>query len=182
MPRFCPNCGKQIDINNIFCLYCGKKIPEGAKHPPRREYMRQEPRYPVPPPTPYPVPYHRSYTPFHPTQQASIGDRCFALIFDNCISYSISFVSCFIICIPLGFTYDCIKDGIRDGRSFGKGAMHLRVVDFHTGRPATIGQSMIRNCICGGCDTSTSYCCALTDSYGRRIGDKMAGTVVIKDY
>ncbi|MFX1336682.1 MAG: hypothetical protein ACFFCU_17180 [Promethearchaeota archaeon] len=60
--------------------------------------------------------------------------------------------------------------------------MHLRVVDFHTGRPATIGESMIQNCCCGGCDSSTCYFFALMDSYGRRIADKVAGTVVIKDY
>lgn len=184
MKRFCPYCGNQIDSTSIYCLYCGKKIPEGARDPKKEEYWKPQTVYPTPPTTPYPSPPRPRYQQraFHPTQQATLGDRCFALFIDNCISYSISVVSCLILCIPLGYAYDCIKDGIREGRSFGKGGMHLRVVDFRTGRPATIGQSMIRNCLCGSCDSSTCYCFAIMDSNGRRIGDKIAGTVVIKDY
>ncbi len=74
-----------------------------------------------------------------------------------------------------------IKDSIRDGQSIGKSLYRLRVIDFHSGIPATIGQSFIRNWICCWLDAITCYLVALTDDDGRRIGDHMAGTVVIID-
>lgn len=184
MLRFCPQCGSKVEPNALYCLQCGIKLPVGISKKPVREesYPRQPMGYPPPTTPPLYSPQRYIPKPFHITLQASLGDRCFALFIDNCISYCISLISCMVCCLPLGFFYDFIKDGIRDGQSFGKGMMNLRVVDFQSGRPATIGQSMIRNCFCGSCDSSTCYCFAILDSNGRRIGDKVAGTVVIKDY
>lgn len=179
MKRYCPYCGAHIEPNQVYCISCGGKIPEEIV-----SYAESgKVSYPSPPQPPYQQ-YARRYQPrpFHPTLQASLGDRCFALIIDDCISACISIVSCAVLCLPLGFIYDCLKDGIREGQSLGKGGMNLRVVDFRTGMPATIGQSMVRNCCCGWCDSSTCYIAALFDSNGRRIGDQFAGTVVIKDY
>ncbi|MHA1994219.1 MAG: RDD family protein [Candidatus Hodarchaeales archaeon] len=88
-------------------------------------------------------------------------DRCIASIIDG-----------FLSCIPC---YPLWKDGIRDGQSFGKGMMGLRVVKFSTGRPATITDSCLRNCF---------SCCEpllLITSGRRRFGDYVAGTIVIKD-
>jgi len=94
-------------------------------------------------------------------RQAPCADRCVAYIIDDILS-----------CIPF---YFCIKDGIRDGRSIGKGMMGLRVVKFGTGQPATIVDSCLRNC-CGICP-----CLLLITPGRRRFGDYIGGTIVIKD-
>lgn len=94
-------------------------------------------------------------------RQAPCGDRCVAYLVDGILS-----------CIPC---YACIKDGIRDGRSIGKGMMGLRVVKVSTGQPATIVDSCLRNC-CNLCVP------VLLVTEGRRhVGDFIAGTIVIKD-
>ena len=88
---------------------------------------------------------------------------------DRCVAYIVDYI---LSCIPL---YFCIKDGIRDGQSIGKGMMGLRVVKFDTGQPATIMDSCLRNC-CGLCPPV-----ALITAGNRRVGDYIAGTIVIKD-
>jgi uncharacterized RDD family membrane protein YckC len=107
--------------------------------------------------------------------KAPIGERCIAFFVDSGI-FCVVNVFCYI-----GTVYTCLKDGIREGQSIGKGLMGLRVVDFQTGMPATIGQSLIRNCLCGWLDGCCCYLPALIDQDGRRIGDQVAGTVVILD-
>lgn len=81
----------------------------------------------------------------------------------------------------LGWLYEVGKDYIREGRSIGKGIMGLRVIDFNTGMPATISQSFIRNCVCACVDASCCFLAAIIDEDGRRIGDHVAGTVIIRD-
>ena len=88
-------------------------------------------------------------------------DRCIASIIDGCFN-----------CIPC---YGLWKDGIRDGQSFGKGMMGLRVVNYSTGNPATIMDSCLRN-FCSLCPPVL-----LITSGRRRVGDYIAGTIVIKD-
>ena len=107
--------------------------------------------------------------------KAPMGERCIAYLADSVVAGVISaFVGC-------GCIYTAVKDGIRDGQGLGKGLMNMRVIDFQTGMPATIGQSFIRNC-CPGClDSCCCYLVALIDQDGRRIGDHAAGTVVILD-
>ena len=94
-------------------------------------------------------------------KQAPCADRCVAYLIDDILS-----------CIPF---YFCIKDGIRDGQSIGKGMMGLRVVKLSTSQPATIVDSCLRNC-CGICPILL-----LVTSGRRRFGDLIAGTIVIKD-
>ena len=92
---------------------------------------------------------------------APCTDRCIASLVDDVFNI-----------IPCYFLW---KDGIRDGQSFGKGMMGLRVVKFSTGQPATITDSCLRNCL---------SCCPLLlliTSGRRRFGDYVAGTIVIKD-
>ncbi len=88
-------------------------------------------------------------------------DRCIAYIIDGCCS-----------CIPC---YPLWKDGIRDGQSFGKGMMGLRVVNFTTGNPASIMDSCLRN-FCSCCPPLLLF-----TKGRRRVGDMVAGTIVIKD-
>ncbi|UCG90607.1 MAG: RDD family protein [Candidatus Heimdallarchaeota archaeon] len=167
--RYCPFCGAEVDEDSLYCLNCGKKLPEKPikgvtawETPPTEPYPPAEPAQPVT--------YRPLYQPrpYHPGMKAPMGERCIALIIDDVINY----FCCF---------YNFIKDGIREGQSIGKGLMGMRVVDFQTGMPATIGQSFIRNC-CPGClDGCCCYLVALMDQDGRRIGDQAAGTVVILD-
>jgi hypothetical protein len=173
MAKFCPFCGSEVDQDSIYCLSCGKKLPERVSAPPKRavswETAPTEPSYE--PGYRPPVSYKPIYQPrpYHPSMKAEIGERCIALLVDDFIS---------------GFTcgiYGCFKDGIRDGVSFGKGLFSMRVVDFNTGLPATYGQSLVRNCLCSWLDQCCCYLVAMIDDDGRRIGDQIAGTIVIKD-
>jgi uncharacterized RDD family membrane protein YckC len=102
-------------------------------------------------------------------KQAPCVDRCVASIIDGCVT-SILVITCIG---PL--IYALVKDGIRDGQSFGKGMMGLRVVNFTTGRPATIGSSCLRN-FCALCPPLL-----LVTKGRRRFGDFIGGTIVIKD-
>ena len=88
---------------------------------------------------------------------------------DRCIA---AFIDGFLNCIPC---YGLWKDGIRDGQSFGKGMMGLRVVNFSTGNPASIMDSCLRN-FCSCCPPLL-----LITKGRRRFGDMIAGTIVIKD-
>ncbi|MHA2225155.1 MAG: zinc-ribbon domain-containing protein [Candidatus Hodarchaeales archaeon] len=161
---FCPFCGSSIDEESIYCLNCGKELPKKSKTI----------RGPTPP-TYQPKPSHQvgyrpiyQPRPFHPGMKAPMGERFIALLVDGVITN--------FCCL-----YDPIKDGIREGVSVGKGIMNLRVIDFNTGMPATIGQSIVRNCLCGWLDGCCCYLAAFIDENGRRIGDQVAGTVVILD-
>ncbi|MFW9903179.1 MAG: RDD family protein [Candidatus Thorarchaeota archaeon] len=98
-----------------------------------------------------------------------------ALLADSCIVGGLIYVIC------IGWLYQIGKDYLREGQSFGKGIMGLRVIDFHTGMPATISQSFIHNRLCGCVDASCCCLAAMIDEDGRRIGDHVAGTVVIRD-
>lgn len=171
MTKFCPYCGSEVDPDSIYCLNCGKKLPEKAApsktavswdtapSEPARDVAYQQP-----------TAYKQVYQPrpYHPSMKPDIIERCVALIIDDVINQ--------FCCI-----YGIVKDGIREGQSIGKGLFALRVVDFNSGMPATIGQSFIRNCFPGCVDGCCCYLVALIDEDGRRIGDHMAGTVVIKD-
>ncbi|MHA2103221.1 MAG: RDD family protein [Candidatus Hodarchaeales archaeon] len=92
---------------------------------------------------------------------APLGGRCVAFIVDDFLN----FLPC----------YFCWKDGIRDGQSFGKGLMGLRVIKVSTGAPATVMDSCLRNC-CNLC-----VCVLFIQSERRHVGDLIAGTMVIED-
>lgn len=101
-------------------------------------------------------------------RQAPCADRCVASLIDGVVTSILS-----VVCV--GVCYAFFKDGIRDGQSFGKGLMGLRVVNFTTGQPATLGGSCLRN-LCS--------CCPLllfVTKGRRRFGDLIGGTIVIKD-
>ncbi|MFX1282849.1 MAG: RDD family protein [Promethearchaeota archaeon] len=101
-------------------------------------------------------------------RQAPCADRCVAYIIDGIIT------SCLSIVI-IGACYGLFKDGIRDGQSLGKGMMGLRVVNFTTGNPATLGSSCLRN-LCSCCPILLLF-----TKGRRRFGDFIGGTIVIKD-
>ncbi len=99
------------------------------------------------------------------SRTAPLIDRCIAYVIDGCLSGC----GLVLICYPIW------KDGIRDGRSFGKGFMGLRVVKHGTRRGATITDSCLRNC-CNLC-----ICLLCITSERRHVGDYIAGTVVVRD-
>ncbi|MFX0013772.1 MAG: RDD family protein [Promethearchaeota archaeon] len=173
--RYCPFCGAEVDNDSIYCLNCGKKLPERpVKGVPAWKTTPSEPSF-APRPV-QPITYRPLFQPrpYHPAMKAPCGERAVGYLIDSAISGILSWFA-------IGFVYSCVKDGIREGQSLGKGLMRLRVVDIQTGMPATIGQSFIRNC-CPGClDGCCCYLVALIDQDGRRIGDHAAGTVVILD-
>jgi len=96
---------------------------------------------------------------------APLCDRCIAFLIDDILT------GC-----GLGLIlYPCWKDGIRDGRSFGKGMMGLRVVKYGTRQSATVKDSCVRLC----CNWCACLLCVTGDR--RHLGDYVAGTMVIKD-
>ena len=174
MPKYCPSCGHQTEPDSIYCLNCGKKLSERSFTESRTSW--ETPTQPSRPVTYQRPGYRQLYQPrpFHPSLKAPLAERCIASLIDSFIGGILSY-----ICI--GVFYSCFKDGIREGQSFGKGALNLRVVDYISGTPATLGQSFIRNCVCGWLDAMCCYLPALVSADGRRIGDHIAGTIVILD-
>jgi uncharacterized RDD family membrane protein YckC len=174
MAKYCPSCGHKTEPDSIYCLNCGKKLPEKTFAEPgaRWEAPTQHSR-----PVSYQSPGYKAVyqpRPFHPSMKAPLGERIIASLIDSAIASVLSYV-----CI--GIFYGCFQDGIRDGQSFGKGILNLRVVDYISGTPATLGQSCVRNCICGWVDVMCCYLTVFVSDEGRRIGDQVAGTVVIRD-
>ena len=74
--------------------------------------------------------------------------------------------------------YNLFADGLKDGQSIGKRQLGTRVVDAKTGAPCTYGQSFVRNAfqILGPLDWIFIF-----GEERQRLGDKVAGTVVICD-
>jgi uncharacterized RDD family membrane protein YckC len=96
---------------------------------------------------------------------APCGSRCVAAIVDSFLN----FIPC----------YGCWKDGIRDGQSFGKGLMGLRVIKVHSDSGATCSDSCLRNCTNAICPIG--YCLIFVSDKNQHLGDNIAGTMVIED-
>ena len=78
----------------------------------------------------------------------------------------------------VGFGYFLGRDGLPGGASIGKRIAGVRVVMAGTGDPCTIGRSFLRNGVLmalGAIDLAVPFFRAT----GRRIGDDVAGTVVV---
>lgn len=190
---FCDNCGYELKPDDLFCPSCGKENKNrgpakqvdqsGGSSQPQQTYQQppqqqpsnqpkyqpayQQPGYQAPQ---YGQSVKRAVEAPYNYRIAPCGDRCVAYIIDEFIAG----IGMYLCCVP-GLLYSYFKDGIRDGRSFGKGAMNLRVVNFNTGMPATPMESCVRN-FCSICP-----CWLLVEKNQRRVGDLIAGTIVIKD-
>ena len=81
--------------------------------------------------------------------------------------------------------YTFTKDAHNEGRSIGKRAMKLMVVNVSTGRPCSTGESAMRALITGLVGLVPFIGWAIEPGFvlfaedGRRLGDKAAGTQVI---
>ena len=95
-------------------------------------------------------------------------NRCLAWFIDYLISLPLG-----IICYPLW------KDCYREGRSFGKGAMGLRVVKMDGSQPQCL-DSCLRNC-CMSFPGGLGCLCVFFNEEKRHMGDLIAGTMVVED-
>lgn len=94
-----------------------------------------------------------------------------------------SFAAGFLNLIPFGFLlslpYLLFKDSLSEGSSPGKQSNHLRTIDDATGAPCTKGQSVLRNII-----LMVPFAVVIELFFvifsGRRLGDRLAGTRVIR--
>lgn|GEM_PF-783031 len=141
--------------------------------------------------------------------KAPLGERILAYILDCLIStalalpaiffYVLAFIKiedgseatimiCFVIALLLyllPLVYQFIKDGLGEGQSYGKKIMKLKVVSVNDRTNCTKAISCLRTLI------TYLLCCipfvgwlielivAATDKDGRRLADKVAGTIVI---
>ena len=112
------------------------------------------------------------------------------LLYNNIIETNTLFILYFFISILLfipPIIYPFIKDGMKNGQSFGKRLMGIRVISLDDGMPCTYARSAIRHLI-------TSLLCnvaflgliiepliVLIDDDGRRIADRIANTFVVQD-
>lgn len=74
------------------------------------------------------------------------------------------------------FFYLFLGDGLHEGQSFAKQMLGVRVVDAATGKPCTFGKSFVRNIftILGPIDWIFIF-----GESRQRLGDKVAGTIVV---
>ena len=191
---FCDNCGFELKPEDLFCPSCGKENvnrgpakgtgaqPTYSQPPPPQYQQSQPPQYQQPPQQYQPQYQQPGYQPpqysFNVKRAveapfnyrlAPLGDRCVGYLIDYCICslLSVTYIG--------GCIYWAIKDGIRNGQSFGSGATNIRVVNFNTGMPASPLESCIRN-FCDLC-----VCVAFIEKNQRHVGDLIAGTIGIKD-
>jgi hypothetical protein len=171
---FCPNCGSSIAPEDKFCLNCGQKLTEDFTPAPKAQATPAPAQSgPVtavqPAPYPYAQPAPQAVSPANYIQlKAGMLDRFLALLIDGVL---------YNLCPPLW----CFRDVIPEkGKSFGKSIMSIRVVDYDTGQPITVGQSCVRT-LCLGVLFGIDYLVPLCNEEGRRIGDYLAGTIVLED-
>ncbi len=90
---------------------------------------------------------------------------------NRCIGY---FIDGILSIIPF---YCLWRDAIRDGQSFGKAAMGLRVVKVGGGAPGCLDSCLRNFCMLAPC----GWICILFNDEKRHLGDLIAGTMVIED-
>jgi len=86
-------------------------------------------------------------------------------------------IAVFIGILP-ALWYLLFQDGMPDGQSFGKKGVDTRVIDSTTGKPCSYGQSFIRNLsliVLNWIDWIFIF-----GEKHQRLGDKLAGTMVVK--
>ena len=153
--KYCSECGAVINRKAEICPKCGVRV---AYLPTSVRTITEEP------------------VNMTSIELAGIGERIIAELIDEVVAI-IGFIMIFI---P-GIIYMIIQDGINNGRSVGKKAMGLRVVDYQTGAPCDYTKSFLR--ALGNIIDMwfTLYLIVFLTSEHRGIGDRIAGTIVIKD-
>lgn len=152
--KACPMCGEEIPKDSVQCGVCNEVLsrpgaPKGAS----------------------PDPGQAPYVPAH--WMLRLGSQAADM-----------FVAMLCLLIPIVglipyLLYPLLKDGIGNGRSYGKRANKLLVIDATTGRPCTVGQSFLRN-IMWWIPLVNLVEMVLVVSSGIRLGDRIAGTRVVR--
>ncbi len=122
---------------------------------------------------------------------ASLQARFLGQLLDSLIAFVVILASAFLSAISertagvalfaglaIAVLYLLLSDGFRGGQSYGKRVAKTAVVDAVTKRPCTFGQSLARNLalmVLGVIDWVFIF-----GEKRQRLGDKLAGTVVIR--
>jgi len=169
---------------NSFCHRCGAVLSHGNHFQFERKSLCRDCLYAVDPNSPQLDSQRGAFG-----VQASLERRFFAQMLDGLIAYAFLFVGSFIgalisdgEAVPttlalLGFFgYFLLSDGLPNGQSLGKRALHIRVLDADTGKPCGFGRSFGRNitALVGLFDWVFIF-----GKSRQRLGDRLASTVVV---
>lgn len=120
-------------------------------------------------------------------EYASLSDRLLGQVLDAVIGFAPVLLATFVfratstfywIAFAWMLWYYFFADGLVGGQSFGKRAATIRVISEATGEPCTFGQSFARNLLLyllGPIDWIF-----IVGEKHQRLGDRLAGTVVIQ--
>lgn len=91
-----------------------------------------------------------------------------------------------VICYILPMAYAFIKDGLKNGQSYGKAAVNLKVINYYTKLPCTKGTSCLRNlismvlCLIPIVGPFIEPIMVLATEDGRKLADRAANTIVVE--
>ena len=108
--------------------------------------------------------------------KASFGKRIVAYILDGIFTGLLM-----ILLIIPGVVYFFIKDGLKNGSSWGKRIMGLKVIQLENNKPCTKAQSALRSIFMAITPLNLiEFFVALADKNGQRLADKLLKTQVIE--
>ena len=193
---YCSNCGQEIYQNETQCRHCGRvTAPPVAPPPQAYAHYPQQPQYPL--------------APHGARIGAYLLDGLFASLFaipaivilvvvvmsamrdgpefePNRAEIQTMLVGMnlvFLVALLPSLYYSFCKDGFKGGASWGKRICGLRVVHLETAQPCTKGRSVLRQILnfvnCYGVFTLVDIIMVFANSQHRRLGDLIAGTMVI---
>jgi uncharacterized RDD family membrane protein YckC len=122
--------------------------------------------------------------------RANFGRRLVALLIDAIlvgivygILYAINKALAIVVLIVLELAYWSYFEGSPSGRTIGKKAMGIRVIDFNTGGPLGFGRGFVRQLarIPSGIVCYLGYLWMLWDKEKQTWHDKLASTVVVPE-
>jgi len=161
----CPNCGRANSPYVLQCE-CGYGFSTASQH---EELVLAQERY----------------KPIVQTNLASLGARLVAQLIDSLIALfvavlflSVSTSGVAWVGVLLAWAYILFCDCFPGGRSIGKRALYIAVVDEHTGGFCKPWQSFVRN-ITLSILAIIDIAFIFTDSR-QRLGDRLAHTIVVK--
>ena len=199
----CPQCGTPLEENQQFCNSCGcdviNQTIDDFTDKSDNEKVADEIKARVAEKENVHINETWNYEPQGQVIRADRGKRLMAMmntglfpaLFNNGIVqtntiFILYYFISILLCIP-PLIYPFIKDGMKNGQSFGKRLMGIRVISLDDGMPCTYARSAIRQLI-------TSLLCnvafigliiepliVLIDDDGRRIADRVANTFVVQD-
>ena len=108
--------------------------------------------------------------------KASFGKRIVAYILDGIFTGLLM-----ILLIIPGVVYFFIKDGLKNGSSWGKRIMGLKVIQLENNKPCTKAQSALRSIFMAITPLNLiEFFVVLADKNGQRLADKLLKTQVVE--